>query len=148
MRILYLTVLLIFPLHCLSQVPNSNSSNENCNFRNNKLWVFSENIADTIYLKSTFRNKISEEFSYSDLIRVAYKKEKNKKYSKSYDIKPEEPKSTQGYIHFLYEIIKPCLLKYEKIFYENNIEDIKKLKSNHISYYYYNVSLIIVPKVE
>lgn len=146
MKIICLIFLLLFNLNCLSQTIDFNRCNENCDFNNGKLWFFSESIADTVYLKLTFRNKISEEFSYSDLIRISYKKKKNKKYSKSYDIKPKEQNDiTQGYINSLYEIMKVCIMRYEKFFFQNNIEGIKKLESNHISYYYYNVNAIIIP---
>src|SRR5690625_3832411 len=144
MKIIYFLLLLFFNLNCFSQVTKFNSYNENCDFSDRKLWVFSESSVDTVYLKLTFQNKISEKFLYSDLIRISYKKKKNEKYSEAYDIKPKEENiNTQNQIHFLYEIMKSCLLKYEKFFYENNLEGIKKLESNYVTHYYYNLNIII-----
>lgn|SRR5690554_6198115 len=139
MKITYFVILFLFNLNCFSQVDDLN-----CNFDNKNFRVFSKSICDTVYLKISLRNKISEEFSNSDRIRISYKNNKSKKYSEPYEIRTNE--ITEGYIYSLYKIIQPCLLKYEKYFFENNKDGIKKLKSNHISYYYYKVSLTIIPK--
>lgn len=144
MRIIYLAVLIFFNFNCFSQVDTCNG---NCNFDNNDFWVFSKSISDTVYLKISLRNKISEEFSHSDRIRISYKNNENEKYSEPFEIKTREQNEvTKECIYSLYKIIKPCLLKYEKYFFENNREGIKKLESNDISYYYYKVSLTIIPK--
>jgi len=144
MKIIYLATLFFFNLNCFSQVANCNG---NCNFDNNNFWVFSKSISDTVYLKISLRNKISEEIEHADRIRISYKNNIHEEFSEPYEIDTKEQnENTKGYIYSLYKIIKPCLLEYEKYFFENNREGIKKLESNDISYYYYRVSLKIIPE--
>lgn len=140
--------MLLFSIHlsCLSQVDNFNVK---CEFKNNNLEVFSQNIKDTVYVKVSLRNKISEKFLQSDLIRISFKYNKNNSYSEPYELNTNElNKITDKNVYDLYKIFKPCLLEYESTFFKDNRDGILKLESNDISYYYYRVNLIIYPEID
>lgn len=146
MKRTYLIILFSINLNCLSQVDNCNVK---CEFKNNNLEIFSQNIKDTIYVKIALRNKISENFVQSDLIRISYKYDKNNSYFEPYEINTNKLNEiTNRNIYDLYKIFRPCLLKYENTFFEDNRDGIIKLESNDISYYYYRVNLIIYPEID
>jgi len=134
----------MFSLNCISQ---KYYNNFNCRFDNGNIEIFSQNVEDTIYLKITLRNKVSQKFNASDRIRISYKKIENDVFSEPYDLYIKEINEIEDEdVLGLYKIFESCLLEYQKCFFKENKKQINELITNNVSNYYYRVNLVIFPK--
>ena len=143
MRKIWIIYLFLFSLNSLSQEYNNFSPI--CNFDNGYLKVFCQNIKDSIYVNISLSNKISEKFVQSEYLRISYKNNKDSSFTEPYDINLAEKELLKNIEYNLYKLFEYCILEYEKYFFEKNKEQIMRLSSKNISYYYYKVHLIIVP---
>lgn len=144
MRQILLISLFLFNWNCSSQ---KYCNNFDCKFENGNIEIFTQNVKDTVFSKITLRNKVSEKFSASDIIRISYKKRKNDIFSEPYDLYIEKVNEMKDEnVVDLYKIFESCLLEYQKYFFKNNKKQINELYANSVSNYYYRVNLMIFPK--